>query len=115
MNLEIFKDVVFDLYVSISVVNAYAFMLLFCWWISVKKAGRHASAVFLYVMYLVGGLSVSMGITGYCRYLMLTDITSRNDLLNSTMWHVRLWLILIPSVAFAIQMSLRAFGKKNDI
>ena len=118
--IKLFSDFGFVLYAIMAPVSLYTFILLFCWWMKGRKAGRHASEVFLYIMYLMLGLCISNVIAGYCRFLRIyNDINLLYEFTSTWLWKVRLLFIVVPLCAFAISMSIRSFGgrrdKENDI
>ena len=102
-------DLAWWLYFATCVVSWYG-VLLFAWWWS--KTQR-ATAVYLYVMFLLLGIALSTTGSIYARWYLSIDYDLYKGILSSWWWAARLWITLGSVIAIVGHMSYRVFWQRH--
>ena len=104
-------DITFLLYVVLSVVSFYGFVLFLWWW---GKTHRFkVGPVYAYVTFLLLGLFISHSTGAYVRWYRFVECDYYLELVSEWWWPVRLVLLLFCTILLVGHMSWRAFVVKD--
>jgi len=99
------------LYALTTLVAIYGWGLFGFWWIKCKFK---ASAVFLYVMWMMFGIGLEAGLSCYARLLRLSNqIPMFRELAESALWQLKLLPLLFVLLFIVIHMTVRLVRKPS--
>jgi len=113
-----YKDFVFWTY-SITVIVSFGTGTVYLWWLLwVLRKNKHLSngnkrtisKPYIYDMILFFGIGISQAILLYARILLNCDLFARDGFIQSWLWGIKNWLVIIPLLFIGIRAVSRIWN-----